>query len=135
MRYSLFTLGLLVAGTLAAPRSPHVLDEKRCITPWGWVEAEKLEGHEVLSMKIALTISNMNKLEEYLMEVSHPQSEKYSKHWDTKKVAETFPSSKETFSTVIDLLKSAGISEDRASMSQSLGWLNFDATVEEAENL
>jgi tripeptidyl-peptidase-1 len=77
---------------------------------------KKLEGHEVLPMKIALTQSNMDKLEEYLMEVSRPHSEKYSKHWDTKKVADTFASSKETFSTVIDRLESADISEDRVSI-------------------
>jgi len=32
-------------------------------------------------------------------------------------------------------LSSAGISSERVDQSQSLGWLNFDATVDEAENL
>lgn len=86
-------------------------------------------------MRIALTQANMDKAEDFLMEVSHPTSEKYGQHWTAKKVAETFAPTQESVDAVTKWLTSAGISEERISRSQSLGWLNFDATVEEAENL
>ena len=89
----------------------------------------------MLPMKIALTQSNMDKLEDYLMEVSHPSSEKFGQHWSAKKVAETFAPSRDTVEAVRSWLESSGIAPERVSQSQSLGWLNFDATVEEAENL
>ena len=86
-------------------------------------------------MKIALTQSNMDKLEDFLMEVSHPTSEKFGSHWSAKQVAETFAPSRNTVDTVREWLESSGIAPERISQSQSLGWLNFDATVEEAEDL
>ena len=135
MRYSLFTLGALIAGAVAAPSTRHVLHEKRERVPQGWSRHSKLESDNVLPMKIALTQSNIDKLEDYLMEVSHPSSEKFGQHWSAKKVAETFAPSKDTVEAVRTWLESSGIEPERVSHSQSLGWLNFDATVEEAENL
>ena len=95
----------------------------------------KMDKTVVMPMKIGLSQSNLDKLEEYLMEVSHPASEKYGQHWSAKQVAETFQPASEAFDSVTEWLTSSGISPGRISKSQSLGWLNFDATVEEAENL
>ena len=86
-------------------------------------------------MRIALKQSNLDKAEEYLMDVSHPQSPNYGQHWSAKKVAETFAPSQESLDAVTVWLKSSGISPERISRSQSMGWLTFDATVAEAENL
>ena len=86
-------------------------------------------------MRIALKQSNLDKAEEYLMEVSHPKSPKYGQHWSAKKVAETFAPSEESFDAVTVWLKSSGIAPERISKTQSMGWLTFDATVAEAENL
>lgn len=135
MRYTLLTLGALVASVIAAPSSTHVLHEKRNALPFGWERHDKLPSHEVLPMRIALKQSNLDKAEDFLMEVSHPTSPKYGQHWSAKKVAETFAPSRESFDTVIVWLKSSGISPERISRSQSMGWLTFDATVGEAENL
>ena len=135
MRYSLLALGALVASVLAAPSTKYVRHEKRDRAPAGWWKTSKLEKTNALPMKIALTQSNIHKLEDYLMEVSHPTSEKFGKHWSSKQVADTFAPSKETVDTVRDWLISAGIPAERISQSQSMGWLNFDATVEEAESL
>ncbi|MCJ1227495.1 hypothetical protein MMC12_004151 [Toensbergia leucococca] len=134
MHFSLFSLATLVACALAAPFN-HVLHEKRDAIPYGWSRESKIPSFEVLPMRIALTQANMDKAEEYLMEVSHPTSEKYGQHWSAKKVAETFAPSQESVDSVINWLNSAGITPERISRSQSLGWLTFDATVEEAENL
>ncbi|MCJ1474289.1 hypothetical protein MMC13_002947 [Lambiella insularis] len=77
----------------------------------------------------------MDKLEDYLMEVSHPTSEKFGQHWTAKQVADTFAPSGETVDTAREWLISSGIEEERISQSQSLGWLKFEATVAEAESL
>lgn len=135
MRYSLFALGALLASAAAAPSAKYVLHEKRTSAPPGWFKTSWLESHNVLPMRIALTQSNMDKLEEYLMEVSHPTSDKFGQHWSSKQVAETFAPSKETVETVRTWLISSGIPPERITLSQSLGWLNFDATVEQAESL
>lgn len=135
MRYTLLTLGTLAASVIAAPSSTHVLHEKRDTLPFGWERHEKLPSHEVLPMRIGLTQSNLDKAEEFLMEVSHPSSPKYGQHWSSKQVAETFAPSRESFDAVLMWLKSSGISPERISRSQSMGWLTFDATVAEAENL
>ena len=86
-------------------------------------------------MRIALKQSNLDKAEKYLMEVSHPQSAKYGQHWSAKEVAETFAPSQDSIDAVTVWLKSSGIDPERVSKSQSMGWLTFDATVAEAENL
>ena len=135
MHYILLTLGALVASAIATPSYTHVLHEKRDALPFGWEKHKRLPSHEVLPMRIALKQSNIDKAEEFLMEVSHPNSPKYGQHWSAKKVAETFAPSRESFDAVIVWLKSSGISPERISRSQSMGWLTFDATVGEAENL
>lgn len=135
MHYTLLTLGALVASVTAAPSSTHVLHEKRDALPFGWERHDKLSSHEVLPMRIGLKQSNLDKAEEFLMEVSHPNSPKYGQHWSAKKVAETFAPSRESFDAVLVWLKSSGISPERITRSQSMGWVTFDATVAEAENL
>ena len=135
MHLSLLTLGALVASIAAAPSSNHVLHEKRDRLPQGWTRYAKPTGDEVLPMRIALTQGNLDKADEYLMEVSHPESEKFGQHWTAQRIAETFAPSQASVDSVTEWLQSAGINPDRISRSQSLGWLNFDATIKEAENL
>ena len=131
---SLLAVGALASGTLSSPAS-HVLHEKRSSIPDGWRRGERLESHQLLPMKIALKQSNLDRLDDYLMEVSHPQSDKFGKHWTAKQVAETFAPAKESLDEVVAWLGTAGIPEERVGQSQSLGWLNFDATVAEVEDL
>ena len=70
-----------------------------------------------------------------MMDISHPQSLNFGKHWSAKQVADTFAPSKHTQDSVKEWLASAGIPLSRISKSQSMGWLNFDLTVAEAEKL
>ena len=135
MLFSLFVLSALVTGAFAAPSFTHVQHEERTSLPPGWEKHEKLPSSEILPMRIALTQSNLDKAYDYLMEVSHPASEKYGQHWSTKKVAETFAPSQESVDAVLVWLETSGISPERVSTSQSMGWLTFDATVAEAEKL
>lgn len=135
MHFSLFSIGALAVGSLALPSVTHVVHEKRDRLPPGWQYHEKLESSKVLPMKIALTQSNLDKAEEFLMDVSHPESPNFGKHWTHEDIANKFAPSQESVDTVRSWLISSGIAPERISRSQSLGWLKFDATVAEAESL
>jgi hypothetical protein len=74
MLSSLLALGTMVATAIAAPSSSYVQHEKREALPPGWERTQKLPGHEVLPMRIALSQSNLDKADEFLMDVSHPDS-------------------------------------------------------------
>lgn len=135
MHFSILTISALLAGALALPSVNHVLHEKRDRLPPGWQYEEKLESSKVLPMKIALVQPNLEKANDFLMDVSHPESPNYGKHWTHEEIANKFAPSSETVDTVKAWLVSSGIAPERISRSQSLGWLKFDATVAEAENL
>lgn len=128
----------LAAIALAAPLTDtqdYVVHEKRNIVPRGWVRRGRLDGNYRLPMRIALKQSNLDRLEEHLMTVSHPESMEYGHHWTPQKVAEAFAPSQETVDAVSNWLVQAGVAIERQSRSGSQGWLTFEATVQEAERL
>ena len=127
-------VGLAVT-VVAVPSTRHAIHEKRSTLPPGWELSGSLDKSSVLPMKIGLTQSNLDKAEQYLMEVSHPDSPSFGKRWTAKKIAETFAPSKGSVDAVMTWLRDAGIGPERITRSQSMGWLNFDATVAEAEDL
>ncbi|KAL8986875.1 MAG: hypothetical protein Q9177_003869 [Variospora cf. flavescens] len=135
MHLSFLTTAALTVTATALPSVDHVLHEKRDRLPPGWQYHEKTQGSEVLPMKIALTQSNLDNAEEFLMDVSHPDSPNFGKHWTHEQIANKFAPSWESVNTVKEWLASSGIAPERISRSQSLGWLKFDATVAEAESL
>ncbi|KAG4433305.1 hypothetical protein IFR05_011202 [Cadophora sp. M221] len=69
------------------------------------------------------------------MDVSHPESPNFGKHWSAKQVAEMFAPSDETVSSIHDWLAGSGITSDRTKQSQSLNWIHANLTVSEAEKL
>lgn len=135
MYFSLLACTGLIVSTFAAPSLNHVLHEKRHGLPRGWKEVEKLKGTEVLPIRIALTQSNLDRTDDYLSQVSDPESHTYGQHWSAKEIAETFAPSQGTVDVVTAWLVAAGIQQERIHRSQSLGWLFFDATVDEAQRL
>lgn len=140
MHSSLLCLGAslgasLVTSVIAAPSFTYVRHEKRNSLPFGWERDKMISGHAVLPMRVALSQSNLDKAEEYLMEVSHPDSPRFGQHWTAKQVAEAFAPKQESVDAVTEWLKNSGIAPERISKSQSMGWLQFDATVAEAEGL
>lgn len=75
----------------ASPLSaPHIVHVKRTSIPHGWAKRDALSRRTALPMRIALAQSNLDKGEEWLMEVSHPNSDKYGKHWTAADVASAF---------------------------------------------
>ncbi|KDQ54115.1 hypothetical protein JAAARDRAFT_136070 [Jaapia argillacea MUCL 33604] len=132
-----FVLALLCASGLASSPvlSPYTLHEKRSHVPAGWNRARKHDSGAVLPLRIGLTQSNMDKLEELLMEVSDPESSKFGDHWTAGQVAKTFAPSKETVDTVYEWLTSAGIDGSRIRVTKAKTWIEVNATVAEAERL
>lgn len=136
MRFSLLIAGVLATTVAAAPApSSHVIHEKRNFLPSGWQKRAKLTSDLTLPIRIALAQQNLDRAYEFINEVSHPKSSKYGQHWSPAQIAKTFAPSDETVNEVKQWLDSVGISSDRVKMSNSLGWLKFNASVEEAEDL
>jgi tripeptidyl-peptidase-1 len=66
---------------------------------------------------------------------SHPDSPKYGKYWTQDEIHDQFAPAEETVQAVREWLQNSGIEDSRIVHSDNKGWLAFDATVEEAENL
>ncbi|KDR82525.1 hypothetical protein GALMADRAFT_828163 [Galerina marginata CBS 339.88] len=133
-----FTLLLALGGVaLAVPsrRTTHALHEKRAMEPVDWVKSRRVDPAWVLPMRFGLVQSNMDKLEEMLMSVSHPSSPRYGQHFNPEEVVETFAPTKESIDAVTGWLVDSGISRDRMRLSHNRGWILVNATTAEAEDL
>ncbi|KAH7908104.1 peptidase S8/S53 domain-containing protein [Hygrophoropsis aurantiaca] len=127
------SLGLL---SLAEPTvSPYSVHEKRSHVPAGWALSRRHESGAVLPLRFALAQRNIDDIGTFLMEVSHPKSTAYGKHWSAGDVLKTFAPSDETIDAVRTWLIESGIDEERISVSSNKGWVEVDATREEAESL
>ena len=133
------TLALVSSFAAAAPsitrRNNLVLHERRAQEPRDWVLTRRLEPGAVLPMRFGLAQSNLDKVEEMLMAVSHPDSPTYGQHYSVKDVVDAFAPSTETVERVVGWLTESGIDRERLRLSKSKGWIELDATAEEAEAL
>ena len=77
----------------------------------------------------------MDKLVEFLDDVSHPDSPNYGKHWTPSQVAKTFSPSQETFDIIQTWLVNGGIDVKRLKGSRMKAWIQVNTTIEEAERL
>ncbi|KAF8888934.1 peptidase S8/S53 domain-containing protein [Gymnopilus junonius] len=128
-------LALLLLGVVARALSPYVLHEKRAALPSGWNVGRRFDADEVLPLRFGLRQSNLNKLEDWLLEVSHPESSKYGNHWTAGQVADAFAPSQASIDTVHSWLASQGVDKSRLRISPTRGWIMVNATVREAERL
>ena len=128
----------LAAATFALPtkRADLVVHERRVSEPAGdWARTGRPPADAVLPMRFGLAQSNLDKVEEMLMAVSHPDSPTYGQHYSVKDVVDTFAPSTETVERVVGWLTESGIDRERLRLSKSKGWIELDATAEEAEAL
>lgn len=138
MHFLLITIGSLLVGAIAAPTvnsKRHVVHERRGSLPTHWRKDAELHRDSVLPMRIALSQRNLDRAEEFLMDVSHPDSPNFGKHWSAKQVAETFGPSEEAVASVLEWLTESGVGGERVKQSQGLNWIHADVTVAEAESL
>ncbi|KAF8645563.1 hypothetical protein AX16_007736 [Volvariella volvacea WC 439] len=118
------------------PSSPvHIIHEKRDKLPHGWIRLKKHNPASPLQLRIALRQSNLDLLDQYLLNVSHPDSPHYGKHWSARKVAETFAPSQESVEGVKMWLMGSGFRGREVVVSKSGGWISVNTTVETAERL
>jgi tripeptidyl-peptidase-1 len=136
MRLQLIALTALLASGLASPMSGYVVHEKRIVTSARrWVKRDKLESSVVLPMRIGLTQRNLHRADEYLLDVSDPQSPNYGRHWSVDKIAQTFAPSQNSVKAVQKWLVDAGIDADHHAMLGGRSWIQFNASVGEVERL
>lgn len=130
---SLVCLILSLAAT--ALTSPRIVHERRDAAPSGWRPVRRASAGLKLPLRIALTQPNLADLDDYLLEVSHPESPSYGKHWSAAKVAETFRPSPDAVKAVLDWLEDEGVDAHRVRLSKGGSWVHADVTVAEAESL
>jgi len=83
MHFSLIAVCGLLTAAIAAPTANtkrHVVHERRKILPSQWKRNTKIHGDSTLPMRIALAQSNLDRADEFLMDVSYPESPNYGKH-------------------------------------------------------
>ncbi|KAM0816600.1 putative Peptidase S53 domain-containing protein [Seiridium cardinale] len=139
MRASIWTIAaswLSGLGTALAIPDTHVIHEQR---NWhmesGLLKRSKPDQRLQLPMRIGLKQSNLDQAPQWLMDVSHPKSEKYGKHWTSEEITEAFKPADDTIESVKQWLKDNGITEERITHTGNKVWLAFEASLEEAENL
>jgi tripeptidyl-peptidase-1 len=130
---TLLSLGFLV---VAEPQlSPYILHEKRTHIPAGWSHVRKHDPFAVLPLRFALSQSNIHNLEDFLNDISHPDSPNYGNHWTPSQIAKTFAPNDETVDAVWGWLSGSGFAANRLRVTPTKGWIEVNATVEEAERL
>ncbi|OCH89202.1 subtilisin-like protein [Obba rivulosa] len=120
-----------VSATPLAARVFH--DDPR--VPSGYKVLRRAAPHTILPFRIGLRQSNIEDIEEYLLDVSHPESPNYGKHWSAAQVAETFRPSQESVESVHSWLVESGIDVSRIRLSASGAWVQANVTIVEAERL
>ncbi|KAH6708876.1 peptidase S8/S53 domain-containing protein, partial [Leptodontidium sp. MPI-SDFR-AT-0119] len=142
------------SGVFALPKTRRnfALHEKREPVSQTWTTISRAHPSEILLVKIGLAQSNLHRAEEYLLDISHPRSANFGKHWTSEEVANTFTPSKESVDAVVDWLLESGIDAERHTFSIGMAlvfpklllssdrgkgrnWILFNATVNEAESL
>ncbi|KAI0671929.1 subtilisin-like protein [Trametes maxima] len=128
-------LGLTSAAALAPRLSQHVRHESRSVLPRGWAPVRRAEADRVIPLRIGLTQSNLASLEEYLLDVSHPESANYGNHWTPARVAQTFRPAAESVATVRAWLADGGVDAERVRLGPTGGWIHANVSIAEAEAL
>ncbi|TVY41776.1 Aorsin [Lachnellula subtilissima] len=130
-------LAALVVAVSASPISTtrHVVHESRSAPPSDWSKQGRLHATSAIPVRIGLAQRNLHRVDEFIDQVSHPFSNYYGKHWSAAQVAETFSPSPETVFAVKSWLHGFGIEPNRIRTSKSRNWIEFNATVGEAESL
>ncbi|KAB8356425.1 hypothetical protein FH972_024008 [Carpinus fangiana] len=118
-----------VFGVLASatPASNYAVHEKRREHPQ-WTKVAKAPADRVMSMRVGLQQNNLDQASHWLDEWPMPTTvqPRPMTHTDTS-------TSDETINSVRDWLRTSGIHKHEVSLG--LNWINFNATVAQAEDL
>lgn len=136
MKY-LLNIVALAAAVAALPTTIHsnyVVHEKRQHIRRARSNSN-IDRRGTLPISIGLKQRNLESGEQYLMDVSHPESANYGQHWSPEKIADTFASDPASIDAVLSWLEESGISSDRIRIAKGQNWVRFNATINEAEDL
>jgi tripeptidyl-peptidase-1 len=95
----------------------------------------RLDNDAIIPIRIALRQNNLHTGHDYLMDVSHPSSKNYGKHWTAEEVHDHFAPSEEAVQAVKDWLLSSGLHEHDIFHYENKGWLAMDIPASHAEHL
>ena len=101
----------------------------------GWQKTSKAESGIQVLVKLALVQQNVGKAEEELLRVSDPTSPHFAKHWNRSQVNSWFKPHSSSVVEVLSWLQKTGIHPSRTRLSNSGGWLLFNSTVLEVEQV
>ncbi|KAI4600827.1 hypothetical protein KJ359_012989 [Pestalotiopsis sp. 9143b] len=130
LRFAVLCLDAIAA---ASPFGEHAVHEERQALSSRWVKRNRVPSSKRLPVRIGLTQSNLERGEEYLLDISHPKSRNYGKTWTSDEVIAAFQPSDTAVQAVRDWLTSHGIAD--VTHSDNKGWLAFDAPAEKVEEL
>lgn len=82
------------------------------IIPAGWIMEDAPDVNDPIELTIALSQSNVDRIDDVLMSVSDPTSPEYGKHWDFKKIHDFLAPSEDAVRGVYSSLESNDISEE-----------------------
>lgn len=131
----LLALLILAQCAVTASLSPRVVHESRSSLPTGWTPARRADPATRLPLRIGLAQSNLDNLDAYVLDVSHPESPNYGKHWTPAQVAQAFRPSRDAVDAVREWLMEEGMAPEGVKVHTGGGWVQVDVTVEEAERL
>ena len=114
---------------------PFVVHEKRTSIPAGWSFTRRPHASLSLPLRFALKQKDIENVGDFLLDVSDPGSLNYGKHWTASDITRIFAPSSRAIDAVRTWLLESGVEAHRISLSASKGWVNVQASVEEAERL
>jgi len=108
------------------------------IVPKKWMEKDSCEDEHAFTMTMSLKEENMDKLDDWVMEVSDPKSPLFHKYWERSKIQETFAPSEDTLMKVKRWLGKHDFGEEEGNLrhrSQTGNLLQLDVTCAQANAL
>ncbi|KAK4048278.1 hypothetical protein OIO90_005897 [Microbotryomycetes sp. JL221] len=121
----------LVAAVFAAPLR---VVEKRSTYPSSWRRLNDQPSPDmIIPLKFGLTQQNLDRLDEVLESIAHPDSVTYGKHWTKDQVRDFFAASDESTRAVRSWLIEEGLEE--VELSHSKTWLTVKVPLSKAEQL
>jgi tripeptidyl-peptidase I len=76
----------MVAAFASPTNVPYVVHEERDTEPSGWFRTSIQDRSTIIPLSIALTQRNLEKGQDFLMDVSDPLSLNYGKYWSAQRV-------------------------------------------------
>ncbi|KAF8183780.1 peptidase S8/S53 domain-containing protein [Mycena galopus ATCC 62051] len=126
---------LSLVSSSPSPRSLSA-HEQRTNFAHGWSRAGKPAPNALLPLRIGLKQSNIDTLHDRLLDVSHPDSANYGKHWTPEEVKAYFRPAQDSVEAVMEWLEETGVERARIQLSKGDNWVQVkDFSVAEAEKI